>query len=111
MIQASSRSDGNVVNRSSKSLAWLGIAALFKPVHYALHVGISGSELPREPVPASLGNLFTVGDHVKLTRSSGCNHGGNAQTLADEGCETRNLRFIVASGWARNNLDFHSVLH
>src|SRR5690348_5984956 len=86
----------------------VGVAVFFQQMYHMLQIGVTGSEGAREPVPASLRNLFTVGNDVKLTGVASNNDRCNAHALVDEGCETRNLSLVVSSGGARNNLNFHS---
>ena len=39
---------------------------LFKLLDHCVEIGIARAKLPREPVPASLGNSFAVRDHLEL---------------------------------------------
>ena len=74
----------------------------------ALEIGIAGTEAAREPVPATLGDFFTVGEDVELALLSGCGHGFHTQAFLDEGHETRDLGLVVVSRRAVDDLDLHA---
>lgn len=83
---------------------------LFELLDHSFDIGIAGAKLPCEPVPAALGNLLPVRDHLELTSFAGRQYRFNAQALLDEGHETRDLDLVVLSGRAVNDFDFHCVL-
>lgn len=85
-------------------------AALLQQLNYAIQIGITGAELPCEPVSAALGNPFAIGNHVKLAGLTRSDHGCNAEALLYEGHETRDLSLVVLSGGAGNDFDLHSGL-
>ena len=74
---------------------------------HAIQIGVAGTKFLREPISTALGNPLAVRDHLKLTGLTGCNDGFNAQTLLNEGRETRDLGTVVLSGRAVNDFDLH----
>ena len=85
-------------------------ASLLKQFNHVVEIGIARAEAPCEPVSATLGNLVTVGNYVKLTGLSRRNCDCNAEALLYEGHETRNLGSVVLSRRAMNDFDLHSIL-
>jgi hypothetical protein len=83
---------------------------LFYLFDNAVEFGIPGAETAREPIATARGNGFAVHDHIELASRTGYFDGFDTQALLDEGHETRDLGFIVASRRTMNDLDFHSVL-
>lgn len=81
-----------------------------KQINQVIQIRIASAELSCQPVSTTLGNSLAVGNYLKLTSLATGNHGYNAEALLDQGCETRNLCFVVLSGRTGNNLDLHSVL-
>ena len=82
-------------------------ALLFELVDDAVQVGVAGAKAASEPVPTASGNGLAVEDHVELSRLAGREHNIQAQTLLDEGHETRDLNLVVSSSRAMNDFDFH----
>ena len=74
-----------------------------------IEIGIAGPEFLREPVTAAGSDSFTVGKHVELAGFARCEDRVDAETLLDEGRETRDLGGVVVSGGAMNNFDFHGT--
>jgi hypothetical protein len=84
--------------------------ALLKLLNHVIEIGITCAKAFCEPVSTALGNSLSIGQHLKLTGSARRNRSFNAETLFDEGHETRDLGFVVLSGGAGTDLNFHSVL-
>jgi hypothetical protein len=84
--------------------------AFLQLLHHAIEIGIAGAKAPCEPVPAALGNLLAVSDHLELTGFPRSRDGFNVKAPLDEGHETRDLGLVVLSRRAVNDLDLHSVL-
>jgi hypothetical protein len=84
--------------------------ALLELVNYSVEIRIACAKASGEPVAAALGDCFAISDHVKLTSVAGRNHGVNAETLFDQGHETRDLGLVVPSRGTGAYLDFHAVL-
>ena len=82
-------------------------AALLELIYNSVEIGISGAKASREPVSTACGNALAVGDHLKLTFGAVGNHRAHAEPLLDEGHETRDLGFVIASRGAGNDLDLH----
>jgi hypothetical protein len=80
---------------------------LLELIYNAVEIGISGAKASREPVSTTYGNGLPIGDHFKLTPGAVCNHRAHAEALLDEGHETRDLGFVIASSGAGNDLDLH----
>ena len=77
---------------------------------HAIEIGIAGAKAPGEPIPAAFGNPLAVSDHRELTSLARSSDGFNIEAHLDEGHETRDLRLVVLSRWAVNDLDLHSDL-
>jgi len=89
---------------------FLALVALLQLVHHAIEIGISSAKASGEPVSATLGNCFAIGNHLKLTCFTRRNHSFNAKPLFDRSRETRNLGFIVLSSRAGTYFNLHCVL-
>lgn len=85
-------------------------AVFFEQIDYIVQVGISGAETAREPVSTALGNELTVGDYFKLAGLSRSRHSINSEAFLDEGRETRDLRLVILSSRAVDDLYLHGVL-
>lgn len=81
---------------------------LLKLFHHCVEIGIACAKLPCEPVPAPLDNPFAARDYIELASLTGREDGIDSKALLNEGHETRDLSPVVLSGWAVNDLDFHS---
>jgi hypothetical protein len=82
---------------------------ILKQRNHFVEIGVASAEAPSEPVSTPLGNLLAVGHHVKLTSRAGSEQCCDAEALFYEGRETRDLGFIVLSGWTGDDFNFHSV--
>ena len=83
---------------------------LLELLDHSIQIRIPRAEFPREPIPAALGNLLAVGNHLELTSLPRRKDGLNPQALLDEGHETRDLDLVVLSGGAMHDFHFHAVL-
>ena len=88
-------------------LRCVGCTVLLKLLDYAFEIGITGPKAACQPVSTALGDLLAVGKNLELTVLTRCKKGFNAEAIFDEGHETRDLGFVVLSGWAVNDLDLH----
>jgi hypothetical protein len=86
------------------------MAKLRELLDHAVEIRIAGAQFPGEPVSTAFRDLVTVCDHIELTGLAGPDDGVNIEALLNVRHETRDLRFIVLSRWAVNDLDLHSVL-
>lgn len=84
--------------------------ALLDLLDYALEIWISCAEASCNPIPAALGNLLTIYDHVELPSLARSKFGFHAHAFLDGSRETRDLRLIAVSRRAVNYFDFHIVL-
>ena len=96
--------------RTARLLRCISSAALLQLLDHAFEIGIAGTKAPCEPVATAFGDFLAIRDHLKLTGLTRCSHGLNVEALFDQGHETRDLGFVVLSGWTGNDFDFHSVL-
>ena len=80
---------------------------LLELLDHVLEIGIAETKAPCEPVSTALGNHLAVSDNLELTGLPRRNDGFDAETLLDEGRETRDLGFVVLSRRAVNDLDLH----
>jgi hypothetical protein len=87
----------------------LPCGAFLELFNHAIKIRIAGAEASGEPVATAFSDSFTIGKHFKLTGAARRNHGINAETLLDEGHETRDLGFVIPSSRARAYFDFHAV--
>jgi len=84
--------------------------ALLDLIDHAVEIRITGAEASGEPVATAFGDSFTIGKHIKLTSAARRNHGINAETLFDQGHETRDLGLVVPSCGTRTYFNFQAVL-
>jgi hypothetical protein len=77
---------------------------------HAIKIRVASTKFLSEPISTALGNPFAVRDHLELTGLARRNDGFNAQTLLDEGRETRDLGIVVLSGRAMHDFNLHFVL-
>jgi hypothetical protein len=76
----------------------------------AFEIGVASPELPTDPIPAALGNGFTVSDNLELTGPARRSHCVDVESPLDEGHETRDLGFVVLSRRAIDDFDLHTGL-
>ena len=76
-------------------------------LNHILEIGIARAKASREPVAATLGDRFAIGDYVELSGPAGREGGFDAEALSDQGHETRDLGLVVLSRGAVNDLDLH----
>jgi hypothetical protein len=85
-------------------------ASFLKLINHAIQIRIAGAKASGEPVTAALHHFLAIGKNFKLAGFSRRYHGVNAQPLFNQGHETRDLGFVIASCRAGKYLNFHSVL-
>ena len=83
---------------------------LLELLDHSIQIRIPRAKFAREPIPAALGNLLAVRNHLELTSLPRRKDGVNPQALLDEGHETRDLDLVVLSGGAVHDFHFHAVL-
>ena len=58
---------------------------------------VAGAQPARQPIGLALGHSLTVGHHVELADLAGLDLRFDAESLLDEGGETRRLGLAIAS--------------
>jgi hypothetical protein len=84
----------------------LGLA-FFQPFDDSVEIRITGAKLPGQEITATFRDFLTVHQNIELAALAGLHHGFHAETLLDQGREPRDLDFIIPSGRAMDDFNFH----